>query len=274
MAEEQTKLRKHWVEQAISLALQGRWAEAVTANLNILSLFPSDAEAYNRLGKAYTELGRYAEARDAYSRALQIDPGNAIATKNLVRLSAVVSAGEAVGPPARLGEDERLEPQLFIEEMGKTGITALVNLAPPEVLARLTAGDPVRLTVRNRTLAVESLRGEHLGDVEPRLGQRLMSFMQGGNRYAAAVASLNHQAVRIIIRETFQHPSQLGRVSFPAKGGETAAYRAYIKESALKYELDEEEESAEEGEFGLEGEAVADEGVEETEPIEEVINSQ
>ena len=35
--------------------------------------FPNEVDAYNRLGKALTELGRYADARDAYGRAVKLD---------------------------------------------------------------------------------------------------------------------------------------------------------------------------------------------------------
>jgi len=44
---------------------------------------PSDAEAQYRLGNAYAEAGRYAEAEQAYSRALSINPDHVDATSNL-----------------------------------------------------------------------------------------------------------------------------------------------------------------------------------------------
>ena len=263
MAEEKTKLKKYWAEQAVSLALQGRWAEAVTANQNILSLFPSDAEAHNRLGKAYTELGRYAEAVESYQHALQIDPGNIIAEKNLQRLSNLIGVDPG-GTTELSPTSERLEPRLFIEELGKTGTTVLINTAAPSVLARMSSGDLVRLRPEGRTLVVENLRSERLGDVEPKLGQRLITFMQAGNRYTAAIASLQN-GVRIIIRETFQHPSMIGRISFPAKTDDKS-FRSYIKDSVLKYDLDEEEEeeTPEGREFVAEvetaGEEISDEG--------------
>src|SRR5512146_1490825 len=87
--EERAKLKKHWVDQAIALAMQNKWEEAVGGNQTILDLYPNDVDAYNRLGRALTELGRYGEAREAYSKAVKIDPLNAIAQKNLSRLSAL-----------------------------------------------------------------------------------------------------------------------------------------------------------------------------------------
>ena len=55
--------------------------------------------------------------------------------------------------------------------------------------------------------------------------------------------------MRIIVRETYQHPNMLGRVSFPAQGtGETI--RPYIKDSVLRYDRDDEEDFGEDGDYG------------------------
>jgi hypothetical protein len=70
--------------------------------------------------------------------------------------------------------------------------------------------------------------------------------MEGGNRYAAAVASLNETEGRVLVKEVYQHPSQTGKPSFPSRV--TDGFRPYIKESLVKYELGEEEEG-EEGEY-------------------------
>jgi len=45
----------------------------------------------------------------------------------------------------------------------------------------------------------------------------------------------------VIIRETYQHPSQAGKLSFPPKGMEE--FRPYVGDKILKLEEDEEEES-------------------------------
>ncbi|MCL5958753.1 MAG: tetratricopeptide repeat protein [Chloroflexi bacterium] len=256
--DERAKLRKHWVEQAISLAMKSKWEEAVTVNRTIIDLFPSDVDAYNRLGRALTELGSYKEARDAYQRAVEIDPNNAIAQKNLARLSNL--SVEQVKAPT----SEKIDPHLFIAETGKTGTATLVRTADKSVLAKMTVGDQVYLKPEGRALLVQNSRGETLGQIEPRIGQRLIDLMQGGNRYAAALVNLEDTSARVIIRETYQDPRQAGKVSFPSKG-ETTAVRPYIKETLLKYELEDEElpEEEEEGEFAPYGEA--EESSEETE---------
>jgi hypothetical protein len=238
-ADDRTRIRRQRAEQAIQLAMQGQWEEAAKVNRVIIDVFPNDVDAYNRLGKACTELGRYADARDAYGKALGLDPHNSIAQKNLARLA---SLGEVAAPRPEAGT--KLSPHLFISETGKTGVTPLVRPAA-KVAARLTAGDEVFLRRENSALMVENAQGEYLGEVEPKLSMRLIKLIDGGNRYAAAIATLARDNVRIIIKETYQDPSQAGKLSFPATTGE--AFRPYIKEGLVRNDADDEEESFEEG---------------------------
>lgn len=253
--EERARLRRQKADVAIQLALQSRWEEAATVNQGILSLYPSDVDAWNRLGKALAELGRYQEAREAYGKALELDSTNSIARKNLARLAAV---GEAA--PAPVEPKQQVDPQLFIEETGKTGMTVL-HRANQEILARMTAGDRLTLRPEGNALVVENNRGEYVGEVEPKLGLRLLKLIQGGNEYAAALTSLANATGRVIIKETYQHPSQAGRPSFPSTGPEVI--RPYIKESILKYGAEDDEEVTEETEGTgeeWEGETEAQEG--------------
>ena len=53
-------------KEAITLANETRWNEAVFVNRLIVESFPYDIAAYNRLGKALSEMGRYSEARDSF----------------------------------------------------------------------------------------------------------------------------------------------------------------------------------------------------------------
>ena len=235
-AEERARLHRQRTEQAIKDALESRWEEAVALNRQILADVPRDVSALNRLGKALSELGSYGESKRAYGDALALEPGNTIARKNLERLS-LLSDETVVG--AR--PTERIDPRLFIEETGKSGFTSLVNTATAEVLARQTAGDQVYLHVVGKSLFVRNAAQEVLGRIEPRLANRLIKFIEGGNRYSAAITDLDDTTVRVIIRETFQHPSQLGRVSFPPQVGQEVV-RPYIKGSMLHYDREEDDE--------------------------------
>jgi tetratricopeptide (TPR) repeat protein len=236
--EEQVRLRRQRSKQAIALAMQGRWREAVAANEEIIASFPGDVDAYNRLGRAHIELGDYALAKGAYARAMELDPYNIIAQKNLQRLAYL---GEVAGEE---DDSDRVEPQHFIEETGKTGVVALHRLAPLAVLAKMVAGDKVYLKVDGAGLNVENGRGEYVGQVEPKHGQRLIKLMGGGNRYSAAIVNISEERVTVIIREIYQDPSQAGQLSFPPRGGESL--RPYLSDKMLRRELENIETMADE----------------------------
>ena len=229
--EAQARLRRQSSKQAIALAMQGRWREAVAANESLIESFPGDVDAYNRLGRACMELGEYYRAREAYSRALELAPYNAIAKKNLHRLSHL---GEVLVGAA--GEPRRVEPHLFIEEMGKAGVVNLHRLAPREVLAKTSAGDRVFLRAEGSNLAVENAFGEYLGLVEPKHGQRLARLIKGGNEYTAAIISSTENMAKVIIREVYRHPSQAGLFSFPPKG--LRGLRPYAGDRIIRRELE------------------------------------
>jgi hypothetical protein len=147
--------------------------------------------------------------------------------------------------------------------MGKTGITTL-KPADKKMLGTLTAGDEVALKSVGSRLTVETMAGEYVSDVEPKLALRLTKLMSGGNTYAAAIAGRSGDGVRVIIKETFQHPTQVGRLSFPAgKAGDVV--RPYTKESMVRADLDDDEDYAEEAEEWDEAEA---EGESDAEPRE------
>lgn len=240
--EERARQQRQLTEQAINLALESKWEEAAATNRQLLSLFPRDLSTLNRLGKALSELGQYVDARQAYSEALEVDPANNIARKNLDRLATL---GDGVTAPR--ASHERMDPRLFIEETGKTGFTQLLDLAAKQTLGLLTAGDQVYLSREGALLWVLNAERERIGRIEPRLASRLITFMEGGNQYAAGITELRDHVVRIIIRETFQHPSQFGKVSFPARGGGETV-RPYTKESLVRHN-DEEDEYNEDGEY-------------------------
>lgn len=241
-----------YAKEAIALAMQGRWQEAVAANRAILKLSSENVEAYNRLGRALMEIGEYAAAREAYGHALELDPYNNIAKKNLDRLSYL-------GELAPKGDHHKVVVDIFIEETGKARVVSLVHLAPKDVVARTAPGEEVSLQVEGQRLLVRNGHGEYLGEVEAKYGLRLAKLIKGGNRYIAAINSLGESEVKVIIREIYQHPSQAGRLSFPLKDRE--GFRPYVRESLLRRRAEEEElaeEIDEVEEAGREGFIVAD----------------
>jgi hypothetical protein len=221
-------------KDAIGLAMQARWQEAVDVNMEIIESFPEDVDTFNRLGRAYMELGDYNKAKEAYRQSVKLDPYNTIANRNLRRLSDLK---ESVKTEV---ETDRVEPQQFIEEIGKAGVVVIVDLAPKEERALTVAGDKAVLKVDSSSLVVENGRGEYLGKVEPKHAQRLIRLMLGGNRYSAVVVKSAADSMTIMVREIYQHPSQAGKLSFPPRGMEE--FRPYVGDKLIKIETQDEEE--------------------------------
>jgi tetratricopeptide (TPR) repeat protein len=238
--------RRQLADQAIGHATRGDWEAAVEANRELLELGP-DTDGYNRLGKALAELGRHSEALEAYEQALARDATNRIADRNVERLRLLVERqSDAAERPAGDGKLEKAPAGLFIEEMGKTGHARLINVASADKLAPLSPGDQVVLTASGDHLLAH-VGDEEIGQVEPRVGSRLVKLMAGGNRYEAAITIVSRDEVRIIIRETFAHPANFGKVSFPGSSTSRGTdVRPYMKGSPLRYDDEEESEEFEE----------------------------
>jgi tetratricopeptide (TPR) repeat protein len=237
---ERIKPRAQYVDEAIELALANRWVEAVQVNRGIMDRFGPDEDTLNRLGKAYTELGQPSEAIEAYKSTLKMNPINPIAVKNLSKLQAL-RGGQPV-PTSKA----KVDVDAFIEETGKTSLTALHVHAEGDPCSKVAGGDPVKLIAAGDTMNVETARGVYLGHLEHVLGRRLIKFLEGGNRYSGAVAACEGGAVKIIVRETYQDPKFFGRPSFPIKRGRDE-FRPYAKESLLPRNADV-EEAEEDGE--------------------------
>jgi hypothetical protein len=236
--EGKAQLRQRLTDDAVSLAIQGRWEEAEALNRDIIEKFPTDAEAYNRLGRALTELEDFERAKEAYSKAVELAPENAIARRNLARLMSLSEPVVALSGKSREGwstgraQARRFALDLFITDMGKAGVVDLYNVTSRKLLAKIGFGDQVHLEIQGQRLIVKSEGGEYLGEVEPRQGLRLIRLMRGGNKYHAAMLSAAEDRVQVIIKEIYQHPSQAGCPSFPVRAAEQL--RTRIREGLLR----------------------------------------
>lgn len=248
-AEEKERLRRERAKEAIALATKSRWQEAESINRLILQEFPNDVEAYNRLGKALAELGRYSEARDVFKRSLELSSSNTIAKKNLMRLENLQDEPAVKSRPAPKESNHLFYN--FVEESGKAGIVSLMNLAPKTTIAKMAAGEAVRLQVNGKKLLVSDSHGKYLGEIEPKVAIRLVRLIDGGNRYEATVTRVREGAMTVMIREAFKHPSLASIVSFPSRPGDES--KTHVGSTLLRYDLDlADEESNEESEEGPE----------------------
>ncbi len=146
----------------------------------------------------------------------------------------------------------QLDTRLFIEESGKAAV-AILQAVNEKAAALLDAGDLVDLQVQGNAVNVINMNGEYIGMVEPRIGLRLSKMMEAGNQYSAALLATGD--VRVMIRETFQAPAMIGRVSFPQQVRSNAEVRAYTRKGLLRgddidYGDDDEAEDTEEDESG------------------------
>lgn len=265
-AERNDRSLQLYSNQAIALAAQGRWDEAVRLNRTLLELFPSDVATYNRLGKALGELGEYAQAREAYSQALRLDPHNNIASKNVQRLSYL--QGSVAGAKA---DNRRFAPHMFIQESGKTAMVSLNQLASRAVLATVTVGDEVYLRVEGQRLLVQDAGNNLIGEVEPRYGRRLVKLIQGGNKYSAVIGAVGAEDVRVIVQETYHDPSLAGSPSFAPNGAEGP--QPFDDRSLVDYSLEDDDDDSSYDETGKEDkeEFVLGAGFHEVSPVEEPV---
>lgn len=272
-----SRARRAQLQRAQQLALDGAWEEAIELNRQILAVTPGDVSAHNRLGKALSELRRYRDAFATYAKALELDPTNQIARRNLYRLEPLKDQeGEAPAPERRRAQARQA---MFIEEIGKTRVMELDELAPDERLLEMSSGDRVELRVAGDQLDAYSEDGVRLGRLPLRYARRLLPLIEGGNRYGAAVTAVEPGLMRVIVRELYQHPSQYGKLSFTTEERPLLP-RPYLRETTrtrfLGDEADfmptdeEDEDTDEEGDgeedeegFTEEEEGAADEGEEE-----------
>jgi len=239
---EHLKPRSQYAEDAVQLAIAGKWDEAVKLNKFIIDSFGADEETQNRLGKGLSELGKLKEAKASYEAALKLNPMNSIAKKNAARINALLHQKEGL----KVG-GTRVDLNLFVEEMGKTVITTVDTPASPDICSKVAAGDVAELKIEGDGVVAETSRGVRLGSLEAKLARRLIKFMRGGNRYQAGVTSCDGNVVKLIVRETYQDPHFAGKPSFPMRRKREVEFRPYTKESlltrgAVVFTGDEEEE--------------------------------
>jgi len=241
---EHLKPRSQYAEDAVQLAIQGKWDEAVKLNRFIIESFGADEETQNRLGKALSELGKLKEAKASYEVALKLNPMNTIAKKNAARINALLHQKEGL----KVG-GIKVDLNLFVEEMGKTVITTVDSPPSADISSKVAAGDVAELRIDGDGIVAETSRGVKLGSLEAKLARRLIKFMRGGNRYQAGLTSVDGNTVKLIVRETYQDPRFAGKPSFPMRRKREVEFRPYTKESLLTREVetfgeDEEEEEA------------------------------
>lgn len=70
------------VEFGIAVAQKGLWREAIFRWLRATEIDPTYAQAFNNLAIAYEHEGDLVKAREAYEKALRLEPNNPLIKQN------------------------------------------------------------------------------------------------------------------------------------------------------------------------------------------------
>jgi len=196
-------------QKAISAALSGNWKEALEINKTILQKNPNEIDALNRAARAYAELGNLTAARKTAKSVLKNDPFNPIAQKSLDKWRGLRKADELGSKPS--------SPNIFLEEPGKTKIVSLINIGAAKTLAKIDAGDTVRLNPHGHRISVLTQSGKYLGRLADNISARLKKLIRNGNQYEAFVKSIKKNEVKVFLKESFRSPKMADIPSFPAE---------------------------------------------------------
>ncbi|MCX6704367.1 MAG: tetratricopeptide repeat protein [Candidatus Woesebacteria bacterium] len=196
-------------QTAVSLALSGKWSEAIKANLEIISDSPEDTDAINRLARAYWELGKISEAREATKKVLKIDPVNPIALK-CVEKWKVAGNNDIRSSGLTITEN-------FLEEPGKTKLVTLLNLGDSKIFANLDPGEEVKLFSHAHKVSINTLDGKYIGCLPDDLAARLRNLIKAGRKYQVLMKSVDPKEITVFIRELEKGPKVLDTPSFPTE---------------------------------------------------------
>lgn len=197
-------------DQAIKLALENQWDEAIHVNKEILAENPQDLDALKRLAYAYMQAGRLLDAKEIYTKIIELDKTNPIATKNLKKLVALSQQKNNVSSPSHLNHMDNV----FIQEAGKTKTVELTNVADKRTLMSLQHGDDISLIIKRSKIFALSQDKTFIGMLPDSVGIRLIGFMKGGNEYQACIKGVDDKSVTIFIKETKRAKKYSNQSSF------------------------------------------------------------
>lgn len=244
-------------QQAIDAALSKDWQKALDLNKELIKEYPNDVETLNRLARTYLELGEVAKAKTNYKKVLRIDSYNNIAEKNLSKLSNLRK--NTVKKSSNNETTTEVEPDIFLEEPGKSKVLVLNDLARPSILAGLKTGDSVRLDPQKDDVIVFSQESKRVGKIEPSLSVDLGLAIRAGSKFTSLVKSVrvkdspSQYSLSIFVKETYKSPKTSKNI-FPST---SSHFTPYVREETLNVLSDEQasrNKTPEEGETAEETE--------------------
>jgi hypothetical protein len=214
-ASQKPKTKRQLNQEALQASLESRWEDALRINDEFLARFPRSAEALNRKGRAYIQLRKLNDARDAYTEALKADPANMIARRNLQRLETLYNRAEGQPEGENAAHSTIPRAGVFIEETGKTWFDELANAADQGQLAEVSPGDKVQIQIEDGKVTILSDDGIRLGEIENTIGSRMARLSEAGHEFEAYALGTTSQSLRIIIRETARPEGSESVLTFP-----------------------------------------------------------
>lgn len=198
-------------QEAIKAAVRKEWKEAVSLNEKILEVYPEDISTLNRLGIAYSMIGKCKKAEDRFKNVISIDPHNQIAKNNITRLKANKTTG-LLNPFTQTVS--------FIEEPGKSKVVPLVNQAEPKIFSTLNIGELVELGHCKHKVKVADQKNIFIGYLPDNISHRLLQLIRAGYKYKTVMKSVNPKTPQVFISETHASKRLKGIPSFPLDEGE------------------------------------------------------
>jgi len=197
-----------WEKEAIQATTAGAWQKAIELNQKIIKADPKNVPAFNRLARAFLENHHFAKAKKTYQKVLAIDQFNPIASKNLKRLIG------KTGKKITTQEKKPVVTEAFLQQPRQAKIVRAVRLTSAQRLAEVDSGDEVKLIPKNRFIGILSQEGVHLGCLPEDLSQRLITFINGGNKYQAFVKTVDRNLLEIMVKEIHRSKRFANRPSF------------------------------------------------------------
>jgi tetratricopeptide (TPR) repeat protein len=206
---------------AIDSALSQDWETAIAINEEILKLNHEDIDALSRLAYAYSQIGKLDQSRKLYRSILSIDKYNLIAQKNLEKLNSLGKKASKTTPAK--SSSNLFDPNLFLEEPGKTKTVVLKNVAPASVISRLRNGDMVFLNTKKHSIEIRNSDKIYLGALPDDISYRLIRLVKAGYTYCACVKSTQKNSISVFMRENKRGRKFENQPSFVPNIVETAA---------------------------------------------------
>lgn len=198
-------------QTAIKAAVNQDWTTAAETNQSILEIDPHDIATLNRLGIAYSMLGKLKDSTNTFNEVLKLEPKNPIATNNLNRLKNNKQSG-LINP--------YLQNVSFIEEPGKSKVVPLVNQAEPKLFSELNIGEPVEMIALKYKIKVVNSSQVFIGYLPDIISHRLLELLKAGYKYKVFLKSVNSKSPAIFIQEVSASKKLRGLASFPLDDGE------------------------------------------------------